>query len=64
LAKLANLNDLSINYQAKVPPQFKKLMDNYELTAALNLLDEGLGQIDQYLAKEKPWLRENHNHQE
>lgn len=64
LAKLANLNDLSITYQAQVPQQFKKMMDNYNLTGALNLLDEGLGQIDQYLAKEKPWLKENHNHQE
>jgi methionyl-tRNA synthetase len=64
LAKLANLNDLSINYQAKIPQEFKKLMDNYDLTGALNLLDENLSQLDQYLAKEKPWLKENHNQKE
>jgi methionyl-tRNA synthetase len=64
LAKLANLNDISIKYQEKVSEDFKKLMNNYDLTEALNSLDEKLSQIDQYLAKEKPWLKENKNRKE
>jgi methionyl-tRNA synthetase len=64
LAKLANLYDLSINYQASVSAEFKQLMDNYDLTAALNLLDDNLSHLDQYLAQEKPWLKENNNQQE
>lgn len=64
LAKMANSQNISINYQAQVSEEFKKYMNNYDLTQALNLLDKGLSKLDQYLAKEKPWLNENSNQKE
>ena len=56
LAKMASLQNLQISYQAHLTEDFKKLMDNYDLTQALNLLDDKLSKLDQYLAQEKPWL--------
>ena len=57
LAKMANLQQLAIDYQAQLPEQFIKHMDCYDLTPALNFLDDALKEIDQYLSQEKPWLK-------
>lgn len=59
LAKMASLQQLTIDYQAQLPEQFIKYMNCYDLTLALNFLDEGLKEIDQYLSQEKPWLKNN-----
>ena len=64
LAKMANLQNIAIDYQAQVPVEFIKYMNDYDLTQALNFLDKALSELDQYLAQEKPWLNENKNQQE
>ncbi len=64
LAKMANLQNIAIDYQAQTPVEFIKYMNDYDLTQALNFLDKALSELDQYLAQEKPWLNENKNQQE
>jgi methionyl-tRNA synthetase len=64
LAKMANLQKISIDYRARASTEFQKHLNDYDLTQALNFLDESLSQLDQYLALEKPWLKENNNQQE
>ena len=56
LAKMASDEQLSINYQAQLPANFKEFMDNYQVSEALNGLDEQLARLDKYLAQNKPWL--------
>ena len=53
---MASDEQLGINYQAQLPADFKKLMDNYQISGALDSLDEQLAQLDKYLTQHKPWL--------
>jgi len=55
LAKMASTENLSLEYQAQLKPEFKQLMTNFDLSEALNWLDQELAQIDKYLAQKKPW---------
>jgi len=64
LAKMANSAELSIDYHAKLPTGFAKTMDNKDITQALNIIDQGLSEIDQYLALEKPWSIEGSKKEE
>ncbi len=63
LAKMANSAELNINYQAQLPDNFKNSMNNHDITQALNIIDHGLSEIDQYLAQEKPWSLEGDKQQ-
>jgi methionyl-tRNA synthetase len=64
LAKMAESTELNINYQAQLPANFESAMNKHEITLALEIIDQGLSKIDQYLAQEKPWALDGSKQQE
>lgn len=59
LAKMAEQSQLQLPaVELRIEAEFAQLMDEYELGAAADYLEQRVSQLDQLLAQEKPWQQE------
>lgn len=58
VSKMAEQVNLTINVEPSPDENFIKLMDNFELSEALKLVDSEVSQLDKFLTNNAPWKKE------
>lgn len=58
VAKMAEQVNLTITTEPSINENFTKLMDNFELSETLKLVDSEVSQLDKFLTVNTPWKKE------
>lgn len=64
VARMCEQNSVQGSVVSQFENNFSKLMDNYDLTNALNWITDQIAITDQYLSKTQPWKKEGNEQKE